>query len=415
VQLRSVESGQTLFLSSTNWSANSSASAPVFGLPPGWTLATVFVGGIPSTSSLLLKSNISASVTLGNLARTYNGTDRTVTTTTVPTNLMVSLTYNGSGSAPTNAGSYTVVGTISGLDYQGSATNTLVIGKAAANVSLENLSQTYDGTAKRATITTVPPGLAVDFTYSGSADAPTNAGSYTVIGLVNDANYVGSATNTLVIGKATANVDLDNLSQTYDGTAKSATAITTPPGLQVDLTYDGAANAPTNVGSYTVIGTVNDANYSGSATDALVIVKAIATVNLGDVSQIYDGTAKSATATTTPPGLRMDFTYDGVANAPTNVGSYTVIGTVNDANYSGSATNTLVVVLLQLTAPTWDGNGQFSVTFNTTLGLNYTVQFSSDLIKWIPALTFRGVGGPLTIIDPEGSSSGQRFYRVRSP
>ena len=106
-------------------------------------------------------------------------------------------------------------------------------------------------------------------------------------------------------------MDLDNLSQIYDGTAKSATAITTPPGLQVDLTYDGAANAPTNAGSYTVIGTVNDANYSGNGTNILVIGKAIATVDLGNLSQIFDGRAKIATAITTPSGLRVDFTERG--------------------------------------------------------------------------------------------------------
>ena len=39
-------------------------------------------------------------------------------------------TYNGSSSAPTAAGSYTVVGTISDTNYQGSSSGTLVIGKA---------------------------------------------------------------------------------------------------------------------------------------------------------------------------------------------------------------------------------------------------------------------------------------------
>jgi hypothetical protein len=54
VQLRALESGQTLFLSSTNWSTNSYISMPVIGFPPGWTLATVFVNGIPSASSIIL-------------------------------------------------------------------------------------------------------------------------------------------------------------------------------------------------------------------------------------------------------------------------------------------------------------------------------------------------------------------------
>jgi hypothetical protein len=111
----------------------------------------------------------------------------------------------------------------------------------------------------------------VNFTYGGSANAPTNVGSYTVIGTINNANYQGSATNTLVISKATGTVTLGNLSQTYDGAAKSASATTTPSGLTVNLTYNGSAIAPTNAGSYTVIGTINNANYQGSTTNTLVI------------------------------------------------------------------------------------------------------------------------------------------------
>jgi hypothetical protein len=138
-------------------------------------------------------------------------------------------------------------------------------------------------------------------------------------------------------------VTLSNLSQTYNGTAKSASATTTPSGLTVNLTYNGSANAPTNAGSYTVIGTINDANYQGSATNTLVINKGVGTVTLGSLSQIYDGTARSVSASTTPTNLTVSITYNGSANAPTNAGSYTIIGTINDANYQGSATNTLVI------------------------------------------------------------------------
>jgi hypothetical protein len=62
VQLRSLESAQTTFLtpaSGINWSTNSFTSAPVFGFPSGWALATVFVNGIPSTGSVL---NVSAPI-----------------------------------------------------------------------------------------------------------------------------------------------------------------------------------------------------------------------------------------------------------------------------------------------------------------------------------------------------------------
>jgi hypothetical protein len=54
VQLRRLDNEQIAFLACTNWSATSFASAPVSGLPAGWAMATVFVNGIPSQSSLLL-------------------------------------------------------------------------------------------------------------------------------------------------------------------------------------------------------------------------------------------------------------------------------------------------------------------------------------------------------------------------
>jgi hypothetical protein len=167
-----------------------------------------------------------------------------------------------------------VIGTISDANYQGSATNTLVISKNAGTVTLSNLSQTYNGTAKSASATTTPTNLTVNITYGGSANVPTNAGSYTVIGTITDANYQGSATNMLVIGKGAGTVTLSNLSQTYDGVAKSATATTTPSNLTVNITYSGSANAPTNAGSYTVIGTINNTNWQGSATNTLVISSA---------------------------------------------------------------------------------------------------------------------------------------------
>jgi hypothetical protein len=41
--------------------------------------------------------------------------------------------------------------------------------------------------------------------------------------------------------------------------------------------------------------------------------------------------------------LNTVFTYDGLTNAPTNIGSYLVAGAIVDPNYQRSATNTLVI------------------------------------------------------------------------
>ncbi|MGH7940582.1 MAG: kelch repeat-containing protein [Limisphaerales bacterium] len=66
VQLRSLANEQTVFLSSTNWSANSFVSLPVTNFPAGWAMATVFVNGIPGTSSIILIAPTPTSVILVN-------------------------------------------------------------------------------------------------------------------------------------------------------------------------------------------------------------------------------------------------------------------------------------------------------------------------------------------------------------
>jgi alpha-tubulin suppressor-like RCC1 family protein len=321
-----------------------------------------------------------ATVTLGDLAATYDGIAKSATATTDPAGLNVTFTYEGSATPPTNAGSYAVVGTIAEANYQGTASGTLVIAKAAATVTLGSLTATYDGTAKSATATTSPAGLNVTFAYDGSATVPTNAGSYAVIGTITEANYEGTASGTLVIAKAVATLTLGNLTATYNGAAKSATATTNPANLTVAFTYNGSATPPTNAGGYTVVGTIAEANYQGTASGTLVIAKAVATVTLGNLTPTYDGTAKSATATTTPAGLTVNLSYDGSPTAPTNAGSYAVVGTVNEANYQGTANGTLVIAkadqTISFTGPASQPFSLVPITLGATATSGLPVTFS---------------------------------------
>jgi len=73
VQLRSIENGQVLFLSSTNWQTNSFVSLPAINFPAGWVLATVFVNGTPSAAGILLIAPASTAIILRNPARTGSG------------------------------------------------------------------------------------------------------------------------------------------------------------------------------------------------------------------------------------------------------------------------------------------------------------------------------------------------------
>ncbi|SEF77032.1 Ig-like domain (group 3) [Bryocella elongata] len=81
-------------------------------------------------------SPASAAISLGGLAQTYTGAPLTVTATTIPAGLPVSITYNGSSVVPTAAGSYAVVATISNPNYAGTTSATLVISKATAAVTV---------------------------------------------------------------------------------------------------------------------------------------------------------------------------------------------------------------------------------------------------------------------------------------
>lgn len=280
------------------------------------------------------------------------------------------------------------------------AAYTYQLSKTIATITLGDLNATYDGTPKAATVTTDPAGLAVGITYNDSSTAPTNAGSYTVVATINDFNYQGTASGTLVINKAAATITLSNLAATYDGPPKAATVTTNPAGKAVIVTYNGSSTAPTNAGSYDIIATISDTNYQGTASGTLVISKATATITLGDLTATHDSTAKSVTATTNPAGLAvtLTYTYNGSVVIPINCGSYTVVAAINDANYQGTASGTLIIkdttppVLHVSTLP--DG----SYTNNEMLNITGTV--TDDVgVKY---LTVNGVVLP---VNSDGSFS----------
>jgi len=117
----------------------------------------------------------------------------------------------------------------------------------------------------------------------------------------NGTNNATSNAALLTVDKATATVTLSNLGPyTYDGTAKAASATTTPSGLNVNIAYSQGGNSvanPTNAGSYDVVATVNDANYQGSKSGTLTIDKADATIDVNGYTGVYDGNAHGATGT----------------------------------------------------------------------------------------------------------------------
>ncbi len=359
-----------------------------------------------------------AGVTLSGLSQTYDGAPKSATVTTDPAGLTTLVSYNGTYTAPSNAGSYTVVAMVTDAAYSGSATGTLTIGRATASVALTNLVQTYDGTARAATAVCVPA-VGTALTYDGSSAAPTNAGSYEVVAAVTDANYQGGATGTLSVAKAVAFVVFDSLSAAYDGTGQAALVSTEPEGLTVAMTYDGSATLPVSVGSYAVTGVVNAANYAGTNADVFVIGQGAAAVSLNGLSQIYDGTPKSAGATSEPAGLSVNLTYNGLALAPTAAGSYAVTGTVVDANYAGSGTGTLVVAKAAATVSlsslyyVYDGFAKSATVTTDPAGLGVIMTYNGSatapsatgsyaVVATVSDANYQGSASGTLTIAPEG-------------
>jgi hypothetical protein len=333
---------------------NSSLTLMNVGASDAATYSVIVSGAMGTvTNGATLTVNTPVTVSMAPLDQTgVVGGSATFSVTASGTGLSYQWLFNGSviGTSTnltlnnlltSQAGVYTVI--VSGTC--GSVTNsaTLTVNKAAASIALGSLNQTYNGSAEAATATTSPSGLVVTFTYNGSATVPTSAGSYTVVGTINDPNYQGNATGTLVIAPASGTVVLGSLSQTYNASAEAATATTTPSGLAVTFTYNGSATVPTSAGSYTVVGTINDPNYQGNATGTLVINPANLTITAAANTKTYDGTTNAA-AVPTVTGLQGFDSVTGLAetydtrNAGTGKTLTVSTYTVNDGNAGANYT-----------------------------------------------------------------------------
>ena len=55
--------------------------------------------------------------------------------------------------------------------------------------------------------------------------------------------------------------------------------------------------------------------------------------------------------------------------------------------------------------------GQFQFSFDTASGVNYMVQYSTNLNPWLQLITVGRVGFPMTLTDPMGGNR-NRFYRI---
>ncbi|TAE73711.1 MAG: hypothetical protein EAZ65_06455, partial [Verrucomicrobia bacterium] len=80
-----------------------------------------------SASGTLVITKADATIQLSDLTQTYDGSPKSVSSSTTPAGLAVAVSYDGSSTPPAEIGSYAVNATIEDPNYEGSATGSLTI------------------------------------------------------------------------------------------------------------------------------------------------------------------------------------------------------------------------------------------------------------------------------------------------
>jgi hypothetical protein len=335
----------------------------------GYTLKATSGTLTDATSAAFDVGKGTATLSLGGLSHTYDGSPKSATVTTSPAGLGgVSVTYNGSPSAPTNAGSYAVIATLDNPDYQATpAIGTLTIDKATSTTVVAcPVSVTYNGAAQTPCTVSVTGAGGLNLNPAASYANNTNAGTATASYVYpGDDNHTGSSdSKTFVINKADPIVTATGRTCTYDGTpcagSGSAKGVNDEELTPVSVAYtvvaapprnpgDLLTSAPVNAGTYQVAARfAGNANYNAkqSAPASITINKASSTtVVTCPASVTYNGASQTpCTVSVTGAGglaLAPTPTYADNTNAGTASASYSYTG---DANHDGSTdTKTFVI------------------------------------------------------------------------
>ena len=190
--------------------------------------------------------------------------------------------------------------------------------------------------------------LAAGTTYHGQLRLTADAGNATK-------DYYYRFTIAGAPAKLDQTITFGTLGNKTFGDPDFAVSATASSGLAVSLSALGDCNFALDgkvhiagAGSCTITASqAGNSSYNAaiSVPQSFTIAKATASLALSNLSHIYDGSAKSATVTTTPSGLTgVGITYDGSATAPTSAGSYAVVASLSNPNYAASNASDVLVI-----------------------------------------------------------------------
>ena len=133
---------------STNGDFSHSIDSSSFAVGP-YQITYSYLGdsnfnALSDNTKVLTVINSNATISLSNLSRTYDGQPKPVAYTTNPPGLTASISYDGTSTAPTDAGSYIIAASITSVGYTGTANDTLNIAKVSpvfTNLSSPTINQ----------------------------------------------------------------------------------------------------------------------------------------------------------------------------------------------------------------------------------------------------------------------------------
>jgi len=155
-------------------------------------------------------------------------------------------------------------------------------------------------------------------------------------------------------------VTLGNLAQTFNAAPRAVTATTLPPGLTINVTYNGSSTAPVNVGLYNVVATITQAGFTGSATGQLSVAKANQTITFGAVAPKTIADPAFALSGSATSGLAVTYSSSNTAVATIAGSTVTIVGPgtttitadqAGNANYNPAAPVNQTFTVTTATAP----------------------------------------------------------------
>jgi hypothetical protein len=291
-----------VYANNTN-AGTASASASYAG-------TTNYLASNNTTTFTINKANATLLVT--NSPVTYDGTPKTANVGSSIPGTVSNIRYNGSATAPNNAGTYAITAdfvpanTTNFSTLSSANAGNFVIQKAGTpTLSVSNSPVTFDGTPKAATVVGSVAGTVSNVKYNGSATVPTGAGTYVITAdfVPTNANMnsvVGATAGSFTIVKAATATTLDCGVGTFPYTGAALTPCT------ATVTGTGGLNqsvSVTYVGNVDVGTAAVNAKYAGSAN-----YLASSAVDTFTIAQ-----AATATVVTCAPG---PFTVTGTAIEP---------------------------------------------------------------------------------------------------